>query len=194
MYDKPFFYNIFLKTLHGSALRKRYKIIAQEIGKDKRVFEPGCGTCFVYPHLHAGCQYVGWDLNPHFIRYNIKKGRNVYLKNIFNFNEYPPNDVIMLCDILHHVVPRHEELIMGALDKTKKLVISEPKASFTVQRKFRKIACFLHKNFFEDDGINPVEEMIQWDYPKEKLHALFTKCGCTKIIDEGFNSIAVFDR
>jgi SAM-dependent methyltransferase len=194
MYENPFFYNLFLKILHGTSLRKRYEIIAQEIGENKRVFEPGCGTCFVYPYLQDGCEYVGWDLNPHFIRYNIKRKRSVYLKNIFDFDEYPPNDVIILCDILHHVVPRHEELIKGILGKTKKLIVSEPKASFTVQRKFKRAASFLHRTFFEDDGINPIDEMIEWDYPEEKLHALFTQCGCTNIIDGGFNSIAVFDR
>jgi hypothetical protein len=63
MYENPFFYNLFLKILHGASLRKRYEIIAQEPGENKRVFEPGCGTCFVYPYLQDGCEYVGWDLN-----------------------------------------------------------------------------------------------------------------------------------
>lgn len=194
MYKNPSLYNIFLKILHGSSLRKRYEVIAKEIGDGKRVFEPGCGTCLIYPYLQDGCEYEGWDLNESFVGYNVKRERRVYQKNMFDFNDYPPNDVIILCDLLHHIVPHHEELIKGTLKKTKRLIISEPLQSFKLQRKFKRIAYFFHKTLLDDDGINPFDNMVEWDYPREKLASLFNKYGCTKIIDVGWNLIAVFDK
>jgi len=194
IYKSPSFYHAFLKILHGSSLKKRYELIAREIGEKKRVFEPGCGTCLIYPYLQAGCVYEGWDLNEHFINYNTKRGRRVYQKNMFDFNDYPPNDVILLCDILHHVVPRHEELIRMVVKKTKKLIISEPPTSFKLLKKFKRTAYFLHKTLLDDDGINPFDNMVEWDYPEEKLRSLFNACGCTKIIKMGWNLVAVFDE
>jgi len=194
MYKNPSFYNIFLKILHGRSLRKRYEVIAREIGGKKRIFEPGCGTCLIYPYLQAGCEYEGWDLNESFVRFNVKSGRKVHQKDIFDFADYPSNDVILLCDLLHHIVPRHEELIKGALKKTEKLIISEPPSSFKLQRKFKWIAFFFHKTLFDDDGINPFDKMVEWDYPREKLTSLFNNYGCTKIIKVGCNLIAVFDK
>jgi len=193
IYKNPIFYHAFLKILHGRSLRKRYELIAREIGGKKRVFEPGCGTCLIYSYLHDGCEYEGWDINERFVHYNIKRGRRVYQKNIFDFNDYPPNDVIILCDLLHHIVPRHEELIKMALGKTKRLIISETPQSFKLQRKFKRIAYFLHSTILDDDGINPFDAMVEWDYPREKLTSLFETYGCTKIIPVGWNLIAVFD-
>ncbi len=194
VYKKPSFYHALLKILHGRSLRKRYELIARAIGEKKRVFEPGCGTCLIYSYLHDGCEYEGWDLNERFINYNIKSGRRVYRKNMFDFNDYPPNDVIILCDLLHHVVPRHEELIKMSLQKTVRLIVSETPQSFKLQRKFKRIAYFLHSTILDDDGINPFDNMVEWDYPREKLTSLFAKCGCTNIITAGRNLIAVFDK
>ena len=194
MYKYPIFYNIFLKILHRSSLGRRYEVIAREIGEKKRVFEPGCGTCLIYPYLKAGCEYEGWDLNESFIHYNVKRGRRVYQKNIFDFNDYPPNDVIILCDLLHHVVPRHEELINMTLGKTKMLIISEPPASFKLQRKIKPISYFFHKTLFDYDEINPFDNMLEWDYSGEKLALLFNNYGSTKIIKVGWNLIALFDK
>lgn len=187
-------YHIFLKLLHGSSLRKRYEVIAKEIGEKKRVFEPGCGTCLICSYLMAECEYEGWDLNEVFVRYNVKRGRKVLQKNIFDFTDYPPNDVILLCDLLHHVVPRHEELIKMALERTKRLIISELPVSFKIQKKFKPIAYFFHKTLLDDDGINSYDNMIQWDYPREKLTSLFNSCGCIKVIRVGRNLIAVFNN
>jgi len=185
---------MFLKILHGRSLKRRYEVIAKEIGESKRVFEPGCGTCLIYPHLHSGCEYEGWDLNERFVDYNIKKGRRVYQKNIFDFDDYPPNDVIILCDMLHHIVPRHNDLIKTALEKTQKLIISEPPTSFKLQKRFKRITYFFHKTFLDDDGINPFDAMVEWDYPREKLISLFKSHGCTHTTTAGWNLIAVFDK
>jgi SAM-dependent methyltransferase len=155
--------------------------------------EPGCGTCLVYPYLYDGCEYEGWDLNERFVHYNVKRGRRVFQKNIFDFEGYPSCDVIILCDLLHHIVPRHEELIIRALGRTKRLIISETPQSFKLQRKFKKIAYFFHSTILDDDGINPFDTMVEWDYPREKLTALFESCGCKKIIPVGWNLIAIVE-
>jgi hypothetical protein len=69
MYRYPGLYNYILKIIHGKALNKRFEIIGEEIGADKRVFELGSGTSLIYPFLHRGCTYEGWDLNERFLEF-----------------------------------------------------------------------------------------------------------------------------
>jgi hypothetical protein len=55
MYRYPRLYELALNIVHGKHLKKRYEIIAEKIGENKRVFEPGCGTAMIYPFLPRGC-------------------------------------------------------------------------------------------------------------------------------------------
>jgi SAM-dependent methyltransferase len=193
MYRYPQIYNLVVEIIHGKYLKKRYKIIADEIGEDKKVFELGCGTAMIYPFLHRGCVYEGWDLNARFLAYCRKRGVRVFKKDIFDFTNYPESDVILICDVLHHVIPRHESLVVEALKRTKKLIISEPAKSFKPPTLFMPIAVFLNYLIIDYDGINSPKTQLEWDYSKEKLNDFFQKLGCTETIDVGWDMIAVFN-
>ena len=121
MYRYPQLYNLVVKTIHGKSLKMRYEIIGDEIGENKKVFELGCGTSMIYPFLHRGCEYAGWDLNERFLEFCERRDIKVFKKDIFDFQDYPDNDVILICDLLHHVIPNHERLIVEALKRSKKL-------------------------------------------------------------------------
>ncbi len=194
MYENPFFYNMFVKILHGRSLRKRYKLIAREIGENKRVFEPGCGTCLVYPYLQTSCEYEGWDLNEKFLGFCIRNGIKVSKKDVFDFQNYPDNDVILICDLLHHLIPRHEGFVLEALKRTKKLIVSEPARSFKPHKMLKPIILPLYRTLLDSDGINQPHQTIEWDYDEEKLRNFFQKLGCTKTIKVGWDMIAVFDK
>jgi SAM-dependent methyltransferase len=193
MYRYPYIYELALKIMHGKQLKERYKIIAGRIGENKRVFEPGCGTAMIYPFLHRGCVYEGWDLNAIFLAYCRKRGVRVFKKDIFDFTNYPESDVILICDVLHHVIPMHESLVVEALKRTKKLIISEPAKSFKPPTLFMPIVVLLNYLIIDYDGINSLRTQLEWDYSKEKLKDFYQKLGCTETIDVGWDMIAVFN-
>jgi hypothetical protein len=193
MYRFPRLYDLVLKILHGKELKKRYQLIAREVGEDQRVFEPGCGTCLVVPHLRNGCTYEGWDLNDTFVEFNRKKKIAVRKRDIFDFEHYPENDVTIICDVLHHIAPDHVRLIKGARKRTKKLIVSEPARSFKPPRSLQPFYLFLQKTIGDYDGINPADCLLRWDYRGEKLRQFYRDLGCAKTIDVGWDMIAVLD-
>jgi SAM-dependent methyltransferase len=193
MYRYPQIYNLVVEIIHGKYLKKRYKIIADEIGEDKKVFELGCGTAMIYPFLHRGCVYEGWDLNARFLEYCSKRGVRVFKKDIFDFINYPESDVILICDVLHHVIPEHERLVGEALKKTKKVIVSEPARSFKPPKLFEPLVeCFTYL-LGDYDGINSPRTQPKWDYNEERLKYFFQNFGCSKTINVGWDMIAVFD-
>lgn len=195
MYRYPQLYDLAVRIVHGTSLKKRFEVISQEIGANKKVFELGCGTAMVYPFLHKGCAYEGWDLNERFLAMARKRSDTVkaFNKNIFDFDSYPDNDVILICDVLHHVAPKHQMLVKEALKRTKKLIVSEPARSFKPPRILSPIVRLFTKVLGDDDGINDPFQTLAWDYNEEKLRTLFQSMGCSKTITVGWDMIAVFD-
>ena len=193
MYRYPRVYDFIVGLIHGKDLKKRYEIIGSQIGGNKRVFEIGCGTAMVFPFLHDGCTYEGWDLNERFISYCRKNGYNVSLKDIFDFEDYPESDVILICDLLHHLVPDHEKLITEVKKKTKKVIVSEPARSFKPSKILKPFISFYHRIAGDFDGINHPDRILEWDYSEDELRSFFQKLGCSKTINVGWDMIAVFE-
>jgi len=193
MYRYPKLYNLAVRIIHGKSLKKRYEVIAEEIGENKKVFELGSGTALVYTFLHKGCEYLGWDLNERFLRFCRKRGLKVVKKNIFDFEDYPDSDVVLICDVLHHLVPNHEMLLVEALKRSKKLIVSEPAIFSKPSEIFKPIAVFFNYFLGDYDGINRPQSQLEWDYNEEKLRAFFQRLGCTRTIKVGWDMIAVFD-
>lgn len=193
MYRYPQAYDLVVRIIHGKSLKKRYEIIGKEIGEHKKVFELGCGTSKVYPFLHKGCEYEGWDLNERFLEFCRRRGIKVSKKDIFDFEDYPDNDVIIICDLLHHVIPKHEKLVVEALKRSKKLIISEPARSFKPPKMLKPIVLFFNYSMGDYDGINDPHTQLEWDYNEERLRNFFQRLGCTKTINVGWDMIAVFD-
>ncbi|MBD3311957.1 methyltransferase domain-containing protein [archaeon] len=174
LYKSPRLYHAIIKLIYGKDFNNRYKEIAKIIGKNKKVLDLGCGTGELKKHLDESCTYEGWDLNQKFIKAGKEKGLNVKLKNIFNFKKYPESDVIVISDLLHHVIPRHMELIRKAKKNTKKLVIMEP---FVTINRDSRIMRWLSKlwdsTLGDNDGINSFEQRSKWFRTKEEVHEFF---------------------
>lgn len=174
-YRCPCLYETGVKLLLGNVLSLRYSRIAQEIGRKKRVLDLGCGTAMLHQYLHE-CDYTGWDLNETFVTYCQKKELNVYKKDIFQFSDYPQCDYIVLCDILHHVVPRAEELLKETI-KRAVVIVAEPCS----QRRLPKPLLFLYDQIIGDaDGINSFENRMQWNYDYSTLRQKFLKLEASK--------------
>ncbi|GEM_PF-717175 len=190
-YMHPTAYNFYLRVLHRSSLRERYKIISGEIGCNNIVFELGCGTGILAEYLDKSCDYIGWDLNQAFIRYLKKKGRKVELRDIFDFSGYPRNHVCVITDVLHHVVPKEWPLVRNALKSTEKLIVVEPYKAFNFP-----LPNFLRKYYDsvlgDNDGINPYRNRVNWDYSPEGLKKYFMSFGAHKVTEVGKDVIAIF--
>jgi len=199
-YKSSFLYNFMLNFIHKDFLKKRYELISKIIGKNKKVLEVGCGTSLIKHFLDKSVDYEGWDLNKKFIIDSKKKGLNVKLKSAFDYKSYPKVDVILIVDFLHHIAPRHEELLKMIRKNAKRIIIIEPfilRSSFRYRLKklnnpLLNLSMLTLINLFGDnDGINKHEVLCEWNYSKESLKKFFKNNGAKKIFGLGKDLIAV---
>lgn len=192
-YLHPKLYHLLLLVCHGRNLSRRYKTIAREIGHNKSVFDLGCGIGLLAKCLHRSCTYIGWDLNKRFIRYVRRNGRNVDLRDVFDSANYPQNDVSVIVDVLHHIVPKERILIKAILKKTKKLIVVEPYEAFPFPLP-EPILKFFDAIFGDGDGINPYYHRVKWHYSKVELQEYFRELGANKIEELGMDIMAIFGQ
>ena len=174
--------------MHRKNLVRRYEFISKAVGKNKNVLELGCGTCLLLEFLDRTNAYTGIELNQAFIDYaKSKRGAKVIRANIFDFRKYPKTDVIIMCDVLHHVHPRHEELLQRALRMAKKVIVCEPKSDYSMHN-------FLAQ--FDTDGINRKASPIGWnkEFRGKKLTEFLRKNGAKRVKVIGGDVIGVFSR
>lgn len=131
-YNFPFAYDLMIQTIHRRTLERRYDVIIGNIEAGDKVFDVGCGTCLILNYLDESVEYIGFDLNDRFLRHAEKKygksDRKIKLlrESCFKYDKYPESDVIIISDFLHHVYPRHVELLKNAVKRTKKVIVCEP--------------------------------------------------------------------
>ncbi|MFX1376043.1 MAG: class I SAM-dependent methyltransferase [Promethearchaeota archaeon] len=214
MYRSGWLYNAITRRLYDQD--KKFFIIAKLVGKGpQRVLDLPCGTGYLMRFLHPLIEYVGVDLNQRFLNRIKKKElikRNIQLKevilkqkNIFEFQDYDGEkiDVIVISDILHHIYPKHEDLINIAKRCARKVIICEPYAVKPKEIKARdklfriiiyfgkflpnsiyKIIDFL---FLDNDGINPYYKRSQWSFDFQSLKEFFRTKGFNRnfcLLDE----------
>ncbi|MHA1805210.1 MAG: methyltransferase domain-containing protein [Promethearchaeota archaeon] len=216
-YRSGIIYNFLTQRLYDQ--KKKYSIIARHIGNGKiHVLDIPCGTGFLARYLHSSTIYEGWDLNKKFLK-KIKtdwkkkriKVRKIILKhsNIFEIknNTEGKRDVIVLCDILHHIMPHHVKLINLAKQHARKVIICEP---FTTNRgeiqahdflgrffiyifKFLPVSLFKLIDFFliDNDGVNSFEKRTKWKFTPHSMKLFFEKLGFDKFIKVGDNIISI---
>lgn len=208
LYRSGWLYNAITRRLYDQD--KKFFTIATLIGKGpKKVLDLPCGTGYLMRFLHPTIEYEGVDLNHRFLkriaRKELKK-RNIKLKkitlqqkNIFEFRNYQgeKKDVIVLCDILHHIYPKHVELINIAKRISKKVILCEPfiinPKEIAARDKLLKIIIFFGKFlpkilfkivdfiFLDNDGINSYQMRSKWNLNKKKLKEFYTSMGFNKM-------------
>ena len=214
MYRSGWLYNAVTRRLYDQD--KKFSTIASFIGKGpKKVLDLPCGTGYLMRFLHPAIEYEGADLNPRFlkrIRKKELKKRNIKLtkiilrhKNIFDFQDYQgkKKDVIVLCDILHHIYPKHIDLINIAKKIANKIVVCEPYVinpkEISARDKLFKIVIFFGKHLpkpllkiidfllLDNDGINSFQMRSQWNLDEKSLKEFYKVMGFNnvyKILDE----------
>jgi len=180
-YFSPKIYKLWLKIVDRD-MKKQYQVISELIGKNKRVFELGCGPAFLFSYLKKGCEYEGWDLNKRFVNDAKKRGINVKYKDIFRFEEYPKSDVIVICDLLHHVFPKDAVLIKESRKRTKELIVVEPYKISRFSGLPYPIFYFYDKIIGDNDGINHFSQRSKWNFEQAvSLEDYFKKLGARKV-------------
>lgn len=149
LYSSGLLFRAAMHLLHGPGLNRKYAHICSFISPGDRVLDLGCGTGTLQSHL-KGNYYLGLEMNDSFVAYAKKKGRNVVKQDVLRFRRFNDFDVCVMMDVLHHLNPRHAELVEKALAGVRKtVIISEPFDAPNKNGALRKIGCIL-----DDDGIN----------------------------------------
>ncbi|MHA1148372.1 MAG: class I SAM-dependent methyltransferase [Promethearchaeota archaeon] len=200
-YRSGYVYNWLTKRLYDQ--KKKFLSIAHLIGRNKKVLDLPCGTGYLCQFLHPSIEYIGYDLNHRFLkklRVDQKRGK-VKLKklttaqqNIFDYDKYPEKvDVIVFCDILHHIFPKHTELVEKAKKHAEKIIICEPVAvkpqDINARDKFFKLIIFFARFlpepllkiidffFFDNDGINSYDDRSEWKHDESSLKEMYRGLG-----------------
>lgn len=127
-YKHPQLYINGLKWIHKSNFAKRYRYMASFTQKGDTVLEPACGPAIQADFLPKDVFYYGFDTNKEFINYARKKNLNVFLGNVLDAKSYFLADVIIACDILHHLNPAdRQKFIRNCFASSRKVfIICEP--------------------------------------------------------------------
>ena len=130
----------------------------------------------------------------------------------FDFDKYPEEkqDVIVFCDILHHLHPRHVELVEMAKKHAKKIIVCEPvhvkPQDMEAHDWIAKIVVYIARlmpeglikivDFFfaDNDGINSYEKRSEWKHDKESLKKFYKNLGFKNIISIKDDYIGVWEE
>ncbi len=183
LYRSGLLFRAAMHLLHGPGLDRKYAHICSFISPGDRVLDLGCGTGTLQSHL-KGNYYLGLEMNDDFVAYAKKKGRNVLKQNVLGFGRFSDFDVCVMMDVLHHVNPRHVELVEKVLAGVRKtVIISEPFDMPNRHGALRRMARVL-----DDDGINASREWMD----KESLIRFYEKYGPERIDEISSSMIAVY--
>jgi SAM-dependent methyltransferase len=166
-YRHPLLYELGIHFLYLN----RLKILKEIVGHGMSVFEPACGFGRMKKYLYPDCAYSGIDLNEKFVSFGCKKNRDIQVGDILKEENYKPADIILLCDILHHLqMPEIHHLFRIAGKFAKKIVIIEP-TFVALAAKKNTFSHLLGKLMtrVDSDGFN---EITHW-MSKEEYHELF---------------------
>jgi len=209
MYRSTFIYKWL--TRRHSDQKKKFLSISKLVehysnGSSLKILDIPCGCGDLAYFLPKCINYEGWDLNHKFLKKFKKDYSNGKIKfksfilkrkNIFDFTDYPKNiDIIILCDILHHIYPKHLELIENVKKLADKIIICEPLSfkpkNIKAHDKLINVFIFLAKFFpnpllklvdflfIENDGINSYDERSNWNFNENSLIEFYMKIGIEK--------------
>lgn len=168
IFRSPWLYSMSIRLLHFDGFKK----VKEIIGKEKKVFEPACGFGRLQKYLPPCCSYSGIDLNETFINFGRKRGLDIRKGDVIKEKNYIESDIIILCDILHHLTMDKIQKIVSIAKKfaKEKVVIMEP-AFVGVASGKGFFSRFLAKVFakVDYDGINKIEN---W-FTKQNYQSLF---------------------
>jgi SAM-dependent methyltransferase len=158
-YHFPVLYEAAMTVLQAGSVKKMRKIV----GKNTSVFEVACGYGRVKRQLHSSVQYSGIDLNQDFVDYGKKKGIDIKLGDIFDKSKYKKSEIILLCDLVHHLTIKQNKELFKIMEPfaQKKIIIFEPRICTLASKKniFSRIIAKIF-SAVDRDGVNEIDKWL----------------------------------
>ncbi len=175
IYKNPFIYTLALQLLHGRNFSKRYQYMASFVKPGDVVLEPACGPAILPHYLPKNTSYVGFDANASFVKHASQK-YDAYMGNVLDVKSYKKADVVVTCDILHHLAPKdRRRFIKNCFDFTRKtFVLCEPVVDGNQAKDIFSPLRDWFVEWSERDGTNHITTSY---FPKKDAHLLDIKQG-----------------
>jgi hypothetical protein len=136
--------------------------------------------------LHPDATYAGIDLNKRFLKFSRGKGLNVTEQSAFEIEKYPDVDNYVICDLLHHIMPHHQDLLEKVLSLEKTVIVCEPPTPSK-----SKIRRFIVRGILDNDFINPPRLDQAWYTEPELVEFFETVMQPTEIVKIGDDIVAI---
>lgn len=155
-YQNSLLYKLGLLITHKGDFFARYKYMSDFVRKEDVILEPGCGPAFFADYLPQNTHYYGFDKNESFIKYGLKRGLQVWKGDALDRKNYRSADVVVVCDVLHHLKPKDRIFFLKHCFRSAKrtLVICEEGRSGMQTGGFFYLLSRLWFEYIERDGIN----------------------------------------
>lgn len=199
IYQAPALYKLGLGLIHGKNLERRYQYMASFVKRGDLVLEPGCGPAMLADFLPEGVKYKGFDINERFIRYGKRKQRDVYVGNVLEPKNYCQADVVVACDMLHHLRASDRKAFIGFCFNSarKALIICEEGGK---EIKANSLFCSLRKpllEYFDSDGTDQMKIEERWSEKElkeqmEKGFSIISPDVKRKIVKIGRDLVVVY--
>jgi hypothetical protein len=103
--------------------------------KDLTIVELCFGDIYIAQHCkNTGKRWMGYDINPSFVDFAVRKGYNAGIVDLFSLESLPSADVCIIAGSLYHFHHHIDALMRLMLSSSKKIVISEPIKNITSTR------------------------------------------------------------
>ncbi|MDD5212426.1 MAG: hypothetical protein PHV62_08410 [Sulfuricurvum sp.] len=129
VYRNLFAYRLILNILFLGRYKQRFKkvIVLLDPKQEKKVIELCFGDIYIAQWCQKqGLDYIGFDINPHFISVAKKKGYCVNLADLRDQTPIPAGDVAIMMGSLYHFHDILGELVDKVMASCTRFIISEP--------------------------------------------------------------------
>ena len=127
VYSNVYAYRVVMNLLYKGRYQRRFVDIVDVLGTQ---LQSVCDLCFGdtfianWCRLH-GIRWTGVDLNPRFCRYARRCGLNVLEGDLFDV-DLPSADAFVMAGSLYHFHDQLDALFDAILQRTPRLILSEP--------------------------------------------------------------------
>lgn len=129
IYRSIYLYRILVNILFLGKYKARFNKVTTLLdpASDKKITELCFGDIYIAKWCKEhGVEYLGIDLNPHFVEMAEKAGYNVMAMNLRENLSFPKSDVVIMMGSLYHFHDILDSLIDRIMLSCNRLIISEP--------------------------------------------------------------------